>query len=82
MDDCLKELMAPSSPSVEVAYNYARWVIHSRWPKGEKYIMKDPYYAYNYARRVIKNRWPEAEDVIMSGMWSGLYVKYVIKKHM
>lgn len=58
----------------ELAYDYARNVIKSRWPEGEPTIMKDPYWAVMYAQHIIKGRWPDAEPYIIKtpGVCNGL----------
>lgn len=62
------------------AYEYARYILKSRWFEAEKYIMLTPYNAYLYARHVIGGRWPEAEKSIAKEQNAAyLYAKYVLK---
>lgn len=59
--------------------DYARYILHARFPEGEPAILKDANYAYMYARDVIKGRWREAEDIIATNPHvSYLYAKDII----
>lgn len=63
------------------AYEYARKVLKAPWPKGERKILKSPYYSYLYARHVLKAPWPKGEKVIAKNAESSyLYAKYVLKR--
>lgn len=90
----------PSKMTVEELYTYAVNVINKdeprgkRWPEGEQYIMKDPFWAYWYTQDIInefKNlvnpreylglRWLEAEPYIAQDpFWAYIYAKNVINK--
>lgn len=51
-----------------------------RWPAGEKYLIKHPYYSYKHAHETIKGRWEEAEPRIAKHARSAYrYARNVIK---
>lgn len=66
--------------AAQKAYEYARVVLKAPWPKGERVILKSPYYSYLYARHVIQGRWIKGEKAISTQCGpSYWYAKYVLK---
>ena len=66
--------------AAQKAYEYARVVLKAPWPRGERVILKSPYYSYLYARHVIQGRWIKGEKVIsMQCSAAYWYARYVVK---
>ena len=66
--------------AAQKAYEYARVVLKAPWPRGERVILKSPYYSYLYARHVIQGRWIKGEKVISTQCSAAYwYARYVVK---
>lgn len=66
------------------AYEYARYILKKRWPKGENIILANSYASYLYAKNVVKGRWRKAEAAILddryeNGWVAYLYARYILK---
>lgn len=78
------------SKSAEASYLYADYILHHRFPEGEKAISSKPPYALDYCISVLakdpnwkykSGRWPEAEPAIMrSSVDAVSYAKHVLAK--
>lgn len=55
------------------AFNYAHYVLHRPWPKGEDVLAKEADYAIPYALSVLKKRFLKAEPTIAKSQYKKYY---------
>lgn len=56
--------------SPEYAYEYAKEIIHSPFPLGEKAIACDDYYALAYSEYVLKGPFPQGEKILSTNAYT------------
>jgi hypothetical protein len=58
------------------AYDYAKDILHGRFPKGESVILTSSWWSYQYAVKILKERWPEGEPIIFEAHDYGILYVY------
>ena len=62
--------------NVNLAFNYAKYVLKGPFPEGEEVIANDAEHAYRYAEDVLKGPFPKGEAAIAKdAVYSNLYDK-------
>lgn len=71
-DDMVKMMVEGNKDDVsdeyviaDAYYQFARSVLHRRWPEKEEFVKLSGMPIVGYARNVIKGRWPEGEGVLL-----------------
>ena len=54
------------------SYLYAKYVLRSRFSKGEDVILNDRYWTLAYAIYVVQKRWPEGEKAVLKNIYTNV----------